>query len=118
MEITFKNKDIANIIKIYYYRLDGCNVNVLVNEDNNIDEVFTIEGKNIPVFKIKEIIRATLTSFGFSVSSINVNYGGRHQKIVKEGEVKEEYIPYFQKMVVVCEFANMIEKSINNNKMI
>lgn len=43
MEIIFRSKDIADIIKTYYRKLEGFNVDVFIMDESNIDKTFLIK---------------------------------------------------------------------------
>ena len=92
MEIIFRRKDIIDIIKQYYKRIEGMDVSVIEYPKNNIDETFKVQynfndenGKTleyfIPANKLSELVKASLSSFGFNILEIEINYGGKHDYI-------------------------------------
>ncbi len=123
MEIVFKRKDVLDIIRIYYRKFEGINVDVKECPDNNIDETFKIEYSfnkenaealsfYVPVSKINEMIRTVLTSYGFTVDTIDINYGGKHDKVFENNEIKMQYTPYFQRVIVTCELNYLKENKV------
>ena len=123
MEIIFRRKDIIDIIKQYYKRIEGMDVSVIEYPKNNIDETFKVQynfndenGKTleyfIPANKLSELVKASLSSFGFNILEIEINYGGKHENVIENSVKTQKYVPYIQKITVNCELPKLEEKSI------